>query len=81
MDTSSLIIDVDDNDTSPTQLSIYTWTPTVVDIALDGTVTTNRVRQKLVRNFTPNWDDKTVVEANIQGYTHEASFNPISLTY
>ena len=80
MDVSEKILDVDDEDTSLSKLSVHVWTPTTIDIE-DGILVTNRIREPLTQNYTAYFDDKMVVECNMQGFTHETDFTPVIITY
>lgn len=80
MDVSNEILDVEDEDTSADKLAVYIWSPTTADI-VDGVLITNRVREPLSYNYTAFFDDKHLVEQNMQGYEHDIDFTPIVIEY
>ena len=81
MDISNQILDVEDSPESEDRLAVYIWTPTTIDISDAGIIATNRIRDPLVRNYEAYQDDKLIVEQNLQGYVHETSFTPVTITY
>jgi len=80
MEVSTSILTVDDEDTSSTKLAVHIWSPTIMDVT-DGVLTTNRVREELDYDYDAFFDDKHVVEQNMQGYTHDTSFTPVTIEY
>lgn len=79
MDISEQILDVEDEDTSEDKLAVYQWSPTVSDV-VNNVVITNRVREPLAYNYAPFFDDKHLIEQDMQGYVHESDFTPVIIT-
>lgn len=82
LNTDSRIQDVDDDPTSSTYMDIAIWTPTTIEVNQDGTETSNRVRTDLAGgNYIAYFDDKLIIEQNVQGYTHVTGYNPITINW
>jgi hypothetical protein len=81
LNTSTNIQDVINDPTDPNDMDIAVWTPTTIDI-VNNVVTINRVRQDIgQQNYTALFDDKLIVEQNLQGFVHAAGFTPITVTW
>jgi len=79
LNVSSEILDVDDDPTSTTNMQISIWSPTTTDI-VNNIETTNRIKQALPLNYTAFFDDKLIVEQNVQGFQHAIGYSPINIT-
>jgi hypothetical protein len=80
LDTSSLIKDVDNVPTSNTYMSIFTWTPTTVDI-INGQTILNFIKEPLPSNYTSFFDDKPIVMQDLQGFTVPVGYTPVNVTF
>jgi hypothetical protein len=81
MDTSTEILDIDTDPNSSTCLSIHYWSPTTIEIDSNDNEVSNRIRTLLTSNYIGFFDDKPITEQNVQGYVHDTSFTPITVTY
>lgn len=79
LNVSSQILDVDDDPTSTTNMIISIWTPTTTDI-INNIETTNRIKELLPLNYAAFFDDKLIVEQNVQGFQHATGYSPINIT-
>lgn len=80
LNVSSQIQDVDNDPTSTDNLEVFTWFPNTVDIVNNQEIT-NRIKQSLPQNYTAFFDDKLIVEQNVQGFVHDAGYLPITISW
>jgi len=83
MGVSDNITDVITDPASSDNLKTYLWYPTTTFFDPNtGVTTSSRVREEFTGNYTVNYfDDKIVIEQNMQGFTHTANFVAVTITW
>jgi uncharacterized phage protein gp47/JayE len=83
MDVSDNILDVITDPSNENNLRTYIWYPTTTLFDPNtGITSSTRVREEFTGNYNINYfDDKMVIEQDMQGFTHPATFQAVTITW